>query len=248
MGKKIDIFILSAVSACALYFYFYRNIRNHVLSIALALLCWLLLRRILRKCTHAVSNSSWLKRRSMRRRASSNLMKLACAPKEDAHQQISQLIHSAYDIDCSIETIQLPPTASLSQERLFSTWRDHVGEERLLICTTGGTGDECKILADGLKKPRVALLGAAQLAQLIAEHPSCVYLTDDEKRRRQFNMRPALHMLINRRNAPRCALCSLSMLGMYLMTGAPLYCASALILLLIVLLSLRTAPRPNRLF
>ena len=248
MGKKIDRFVLEVAMAAALYLYFRGAFANRIVALVLALLsCFVLLRLGKRLCT-LLRDCPLMRRRSMRRGAQGAVMRLACLPEEEAKAALEKLLKQCYGEVPALALIQLHPSLRLSEERVFEIWRRHRGKAQLAICATCRSDDSCRTLAGSLKGPRVALLDAAVLEQLICEHPEGLVAPSERCVRTRLHLKRACHLLINRTNAPRNLLMAISMLALYLFSGHALYLFCALALLLLALVSLRHAPRPARLF
>ena len=81
---------------------------------------------------------------------------------------------------------------------------------------------------------------------MIAEYPEGMIPENVPKA--PLRLRHAANLLINRKNAPRNLLFSVSMLLMYALTKNILYLISALFLLAVAFLSLRRKLRPQKLF
>ena len=84
------------------------------------------------------------------------------------------------------------------------------------------------------------------LSQMISEFPEGMVAENVKKS--GMRMRHALNLLVNRKNAPKNLLFSLTMLLMYYLTKNILYLVSAIFLLLLAFLSLRRKLRPHKLF
>lgn len=103
-------------------------------------------------------------------------------------------------------------------------------------------------MASTLKEPKVAIIDASTLSQLIAEHPEGLYRPEEKHERRKLRMKHILAMIFNRKNAPRCLLFSVTMLLMYLLGGNKWYLGSAMLLFFTGMVSLRHINRPAKLF
>ena len=157
------------------------------------------------------------------------------------------LLKKSYAGEYAVELVQAPPSGSLSQRELFEVWKTHRDAERLAVCATCECDSSCRMLAATLRQPRIALIDAQLLAQLAAAHPGVLELPGEAQRpHRQLGR--SLHLLINRKNAPRCFLFSVSMLILYALSANPYYLISSMALLFLALASLHRAPRPAKLF
>ena len=248
MGKKIDGFVLSLAAACALYFYFLGAFESRTAAILLALFCWWMGGKILKRAKAAVLGSAWIRRMQICKSAGGTLAHLACLPEEQAHEAVATLLQHSYSGEYELEIIQLHPSMNLPQDRLFEIWRRHRGESRLAVCTTCRCDADCHILASTLKEPKVAVIDASVLSRLIAEHPDGLYRPEEKHARRKLRLKHMLSLVFSRKNAPRCLLFSASMLIMYLLGGSMWYLASSMMLFFISMVSLRHARRPAKLF
>ena len=248
MGKKIDRFVLTLAAAGAFYFYYRNAFHSRMLAIALALLSCAVAVKLLSRLLALAGRAPWMQRRRIRKSAGSAVMRLACMPRAEALEQLEALLRESYGGAFAVELIQAHPSTNLSQDRLFETWRAHRDDERLAVCATCACDSACRMLASSLREPKLALIDAGMLAQLISEHPERVPVQDEAQRRPRLRLRRAAALLINRKNAPRCLLFSGAMLLMYLISANAGYLVSSMALLFLALASLRRANRPARLF
>lgn len=247
MGKKIDGFVLTLALAGALYFFFRGAFESRVLALALALLTCAVICKFLRRLWGLLSRGKWLQRRRIRKSAASVAMHLACLPREEALAKLETLLKNSYEGDYAVELIQAPPSGALTQRELFEVWKAHSGAERLAVCATCGCDPACRLMAAGLKRPRLALIDAQLLSQLTAANPGVLELPR-ETQRVPCRLRRSLALLFNRKNAPRCFLFSAAMLAMYVFSANLYYLIASMALLFLALASLHRAPQPEKLF
>ncbi len=248
MGKKIDLFVLHVALAAAFYLYFRGAFESRAAALALALLCCFVLIRACKRLYSILARSGWLRRRGLRRGASGAVMRLACLPEEEAEVNLKALLAKCYGNLPAVAVVQQHPSLRLTEERVFEIWKAHRGKPQLAICATCKADAACRMLASSLKAPRVALVDAAALEQMICEHPDGLVVPSEKSARARLHLRRAARLLINRKNAPRNLLVAASMLALYLFSGNALYLFSALALIFLALASLRHAPRPAKLF
>ena len=248
MGKKIDLFVLQVALAAAFYLYFRGAFRSRILALGLALLCCFVLLRLGRRLLALMKNCRWMCRRTLRRGANGAVMRLACLPEDEALSALRALLEKCYGALPTLALVQQHPSLRLSEERVFELWRAYRGEMQLAICATCRADDPCRALASSLRAPRVALVDASALEQLICEHPEGLVAPRERAVRAKLQLRRAAQLLVNRKNAPRNLLLAASMLGLYLFSGSAVYLICAIGLLLLALISLRHAPRPSKLF
>ena len=248
MGKKIDLFVLQLALAAAFYLYFRGAFKSRILALALALLCCFVLLRLGRRLLAHFKNCRWMRRRAVRRGANGAVMRLACMPEDEAMSTLRALLEKCYGALPELALVQQHPSLRLSEDRVFELWRAHRGEAQLAICATCRADDPCRALASSLRSPRVALVDASALEQLICEHPEGLVAPREKAVRAKLQLRRAVQLLVNRKNAPRNLLLAASMLGLYLFSGNIVYLICAIALILLALISLRHAPRPSKLF
>lgn len=248
MGKKIDTFIISILAAAAFYFFYQRAFTNRLISALLAFLSFIVLQKTLRMLNRACSRMGWLKRRRLCRNARGAMLSLAALPGEEALKKLEALVKACYGGVQEIVLFQSHPSLILPPQRVFEAWKQHRGRERLVICTTCTADAACRRLAAGLKQPRIAIIDAGQLSQMIAEHPNGFTFEKCPAAKLRFQLSHITGLIFNRRNAPRCILVSLAMLGLYLLSARTAYLAAAGALMFAALASFRRVQRPARLF
>ena len=248
MGKKIDRFVLSAAAAAAFYLFYQRAYGSRILSLPLALLSTIVLRKTFSILGGIIMRTGWLQKRKLRSCTGSTILSLAAMPAEEAQERISSLVKRCYGEDCSLALVQNHPSLSLSGQQLFEIWKQHRSKEKLAVCATCRIDEACRSLAGSLKGPKIALIDAAMLSQMISEHPQG--FTFDRKKTAGLKLRlPHIVTLIfSRKNAPRCMLASIAMFGLYLLGANIAYLASSMALMFVALVSLRQHRRPERLF
>ena len=248
MGKKIDLFVLQVAVAAAFYLYFRGAFRSRILALLLALLGCFVLLHLGRKLLALAKNCRWMRRRAVKRGANGAVMRLACLPEEEALSTVRTLLEKCYGALPTLALVQQHPSLRLSEERVFELWRAHRGEAQLAICATCRCDDPCRALAASLRAPRIALVDASALEQLICEHPEGLVAPREKAVRAKLHLRRAAQLLLNRKNAPRNLLLAASMLLLYLFSGSIVYLICSIALVLLALISLRHAPRPSKLF
>lgn len=247
MGKKIDRFVLSTLAAAGFYFFYQRAFENRFLSALLAFLSFIVLHKTLRILSCACGRMGWLKCRKLRRNARGAMLSLAALPHEEALKKLGTLVHTCYGPQ-EIVLFQSHPSLSLPPQQVFQAWKNHRGKERLVVCATCAADAACRSLAGSLKQPRIAIIDADQLSQMIAEHPDGFSFEKNPSVKLRFRLSHIAGLVFNRRNAPRCMLVSLAMLGLYLLSGRITYLSAAAMLMLAALAAFRHVQRPARLF
>lgn len=247
MGKKIDSFILSVIAASVFYFYFQSAYDNRLLSLVLALMSFIVFRKSLALFSKAVARMGWIERRRLRKSAGGLILSLAAMPAGEAGKRITALVQACYKCSSPVVLIQTHPALTLPPQQLFEIWRQHCGKERLVICATCKADAGCRSLAASLKGPKIALLDASDLSGMIAEHPDCFNFSANVTRVR-FRVSRLRDRFLQRKNAPRCFLISISMLSVYLFSAKPAYLICALLPAVSAFASIRRKPRPAKLF
>lgn len=248
MGKKIDEFVLSAAIAAAFYFFFQRSFQNRAVAVALALLGFIVLRRALRMLAGFMGRFGWLRRRRLRKNAGGAVLQLAYLPEEEALKKARDLLGKCYEGEYETALVQNHPSSELSRQQVFEIWKASRGRERLVICATCGADAQCRSMAATLSGPKVAIVDANALGQMIAEHPAGFTFQDHKPRRARLRLQHVRNLLLNRRNAPRCLLFAGSMLLMHVFSGNIAYLIAAMALVFVALSSLRRTVRPVKLF
>ena len=248
MGKKIDRFVLSTAAAAAFYFFYQHAYGSRILSLPLSLLSTIVLRKTLSILGSIIRRMGWLQKRRLRSRTGNAIMSLAAMPCEEAQERIKALVSRCYGEDCTLALVQSHPTLLLNAQQLFELWKRYHGKEKLVICATCRIDDACRNLAGSLRGPKIALIDAGMLSQMIAEHPEG--FTFERKRAAKLKLRlPHIASLIfSRKNAPRCMLASAAMFGVYLLGANAAYLVSSMALMFVALVSLRQHRRPEKLF
>jgi len=248
MGKKVDIFVLTAGITVGFYLYFRSTIENTILCVILALTAGILARKTVKRISGRIQNTRRMRRRKLRRCAGSALMELACMVKSDAEDRLSSLIQKTYGETYSLEVIQRHPSSTLIQDDIFELWRARRGSEKLVICATCAADFNCRAMATELKNPRIALVDADGLSTMMSEHPEDMFPPTQKPVRRRLRLQHLAGLFFNRKNAPRCLTMFLSMLAIYIFSFNPFYLAAALLLLFVALASLRRKSKPAKLF
>lgn len=249
MGKKIDRFVLTIGFAGVLYMLLRRQIANDAICILFAVLICCICTRLLRKVCGALQKCSYLQRAQIRRHSSGAIMNLACGNEEQVRNNIACMIHKVFQDDSTLEVIQYPPSSGLDQQILFECWKKHRGESKLIICATCKCDQQVRILASSLKNPKIALLDADGIKNIIAHCPEEMNLHEEESKvSGTARFQKIALLLFNRRNAPRCLLFSMSMLGIYLLNGRLVYLVASVLLLFCVFVSFHMRKRPLKLF
>lgn len=250
MGKKIDRFVLSLATALGLYYLLQQRIRNPALAIPIAICMLALFRKLIRKLQGAICRSAYFQRRHIRRQAAGAIMHFACADPEFTRARLHAMLDKLYhEGEAALEIIQYPPSATLDQQRLFDAWKSHRGEKKLVICATCKCDPAARALAGGMKAPKIALMDADAIRSMIAECPEELRAEPPAPRRQiLLRLKKAAALLLQRKNAPRCALLAACMLGIYFLNGRISYLIASMLLFFCAIASLRRASKPAKLF
>lgn len=248
MGKKIDGFVLSILMAICLYLYFLQISQNNVFSLIAAFVCCLILSRLFRRIGRQIGNSRHLQKRRYCRQAGSVIMELACADRAVTLERLKSLLKKTFQEEYALELIQAHPCEKLAANSVFCTWKQHRGDEKLVLCATCICEAEVRMMAQSLRAPRIAIIDSERLKQLMAEYPMDFQLNPSRKASfRRFATRLRLRIL-NRRNAPRCILFGVFSLVLYVFSGNVLYLPSAMFLFLVAVFSFRQPSASAKLF
>lgn len=248
MGKKIDRFVLTVALAFILFAYFESAFKNRIFSIFLSVIVCAIIRKGIGKIAKRINATHWRQKQIFKRRSSAVLLRLACMEETDAKELLDALLKKSYRNEAPISIELTHPSVHISQERIFRLWRENRGSNQLVICTTGKCTNEARAFAATLQSPRIAIVDADVLIQLICEHPDGFYPAPTATKRHMLRINQLSQILFNRRNSPRCVLFSVSMLIMYIFSGNLYYLSASLALLFIVFVSLHQVKRPRKLF
>jgi len=249
MGKKIDRFVLTIAFAGGIYLLLRRKIASDILCIALSVLICMLFTKLIRKIITGANKSAYLQKKRIRKISSGTIMQLACGDEAEAREKLSGMLNKIYHENCNMELIQYPPSACLEQQKIFECWKKHCGTDRLVICATCKCEQQARILASSMKNPRIALIDAEAMRNMIAECPEEMLAEESHQRcsmKTRFIKLSAL--IFKRKNAPRCLLFAMSMLGIYLLNGRTSYLMCSMGLFFCTLVSLHRRSRPAKLF
>lgn len=248
MGKKIDAFVLTVLTAICFYLYFWQAMGNHALAIGAALLCCLVAVKTIKRVYGRIFSSRSMKKRRFRKQAEGIIMGLACADRDATANKLETLLHGCFPEQFNMELIQTHPDEQLSKNTVFEAWKHRRGEEKLVICATCSCDPEVHMMASSLSQPRVAIVDSERLMQLLAEHPEGFQPVEAKGSTSALRRQRLLQRTMNRKNAPRCILFGFSSLVMYVFSGNLLYLISAMLLFLIAFASFRRAPVRAKLF
>lgn len=249
MGKKIDAYCLTVLMAICYYLYFFQATQGQIVSLLAALFCCVITRKTIKRIYKHLINSKRMKKQRYCKQAKSIIMELACAEPASTCERLQTLLKKSFQEHYCMELIQAHPDEKLTASAVFHCWKQHRNEEKLLICATCNCEAEVRMMASSLCAPRVAIVDAAQLKRLMAEHPAEFPLSDTKKK---FNCKllkwRLIERLFNRRNVPRCILFGFSSILMYILSGNVLYLFSTMFLFIITLFSLRHSSKTPKLF
>lgn len=249
MGKKIDSYFLTLLSAVCYYLYFLHATQKIFLSLVAALFCCIISINTVKRIRNRISTSKCFSRRRYCRQANGIIMELACADAEDASARIKALLEKIFHEKYCLELFQAHPSEKLSQNAVFTRWKAHQGSDKLVISTTCSCDPEVRLMASSLRAPRIAIIDAEQLKRMMSEHPKDFKLPGNQSVRHKKLWKIRLtNQLLNRKNTPRCLLFGFSSIFMYILAGNTIYLFSAMLLFMIGLVALRRAPRITKLF
>lgn len=224
MAGIIDRAVLMAASALAFYLYFLNAWQSVPLACALAFIGCAILETLLRK-------------RPQRRRISGSmarhaLYQIAQMPDAEGLAAIEALIRWRWpERNASLCALLKYPESSLSPAEIFSLWKDHRSEERLLIACTCPCDRRGLAFARTLDHPKVAVVDARGLTALLRRRDCPIQLAQAE--RPPFMARLKARTARARAAKPtlREGIWALGSLMMYLIWGNPLQLVIALVTL-----------------
>ncbi|MDO4548378.1 MAG: hypothetical protein Q4D04_09790 [Clostridia bacterium] len=159
------------------------------------------------------------------RHARSLVAKWSIMPDEELAKRFVNSVHDA-DADFALVPIHSQGPA-FGVNDLTRVWRENIGKERLIIAATGNVDDSALTICRALDHPRVAVLDEKELTRAIADSPLDIPEADAPSRPRRVKI------AIDRKHAPRIAMCAASTLLIFFVTGKLVYlvCGSSLIFL-----------------
>ena len=258
MGKKIDALVAVLLGTLAAYGFFLAATGRPYLALALAGVCMLALRRVMRTCSRAAARLRQSGARARRRCAKHRVEGWLLAREEDACSDIVHLLAQAYPAEISavngklirrdtgalVPLVFLPRRAPILADDVLSVWKAHRGAESAILVSTAPLGSGMRI--PPLSGPRVAVVGCELLEKLAAKHLPVIAPTRAPSER-ESRVRGLLRRYTDRKKAPRYMLYGALMLAIYLLLGTRAYLAAALFLLLLAGLGLRRAGAPDKL-
>lgn len=258
MGKRIDALVAVALGAFAAYLFFLAATGRPILALALAGLCMLALRRVLKTAARRMERLRKRGARARKRCAKRRVEGWLVASEAEARSDIVHLLAQAYpgeiaavngqlirrDTGALVPLVLLQRRAPLLCDDVLAAWRAHRGAESAILASTAPAGHDARM--PSLSGPRVAVVDRELLEKLAARHLPVI-----EPKRAPRTARPRLRGLVtrftDRKKAPRYLLYGALMLAFYWLLGARAYLAAALFMLLLAGLGLRTASAPEKL-
>lgn len=258
MGKRIDALVAVALGAFAAYLFFLAATGRPILALALAGLCMLALRRVLKTAARRMERLRKRGARARKRCAKRRVEGWLVASEAEARSDIVHLLAQAYpgeiaavngqlirrDTGALVPLVLLQRRAPLLGDDVLAAWRAHRGAESAVLVSTAPAGNDARM--PSLSGPRVAVVDRELLEKLAARHLPVI-----EPKRAPRTARPRLRELAtrftDRKKAPRYLLYGALMLAFYWLLGARAYLAAALFMLLLAGLGLRTASAPEKL-
>lgn len=258
MGKRMDSLVAVALGAFAAYLFFLAATGRPLLALALAGLCMLALRRVLKTAARWMERLRKRGARARKRCAKRRVEGWLVASEAEARSDIVHLLAQAYpgeiaavngqlirrDTGALVPLVLLQRRAPVLCDDVLAAWRAHRGAESAVLVSTAPAGNDARM--PSLSGPRVAVVDRDLLEKLAARHLPVI-----EPKRAPRVARPRLRELAtrftDRKKAPRYLLYGALMLAFYWLLGARAYLAAALFMLLLAGLGLRTASAPEKL-
>lgn len=232
MGRIIDRAVLVALIATVLYFLFVQAFKSVSIACMLAFgCCAVLVRRVFHRPRSERMNSA---------QAAKLLEEWAYGPDDAARTKIARLL----SIEDAQTLVYLPrhPAAAITMSDVFSAWKAHAGQERLLLAAPCRADGKARAFAKTLKSPAVELADAQRLIALIRrsdlEAPRVPRLRTLLER-----LRLAVAVLPERRSWKQNLLFGALLMPVYLLTNNPSYLFLGLAALFLAGVSLRLRRR-----
>lgn len=238
MGKRIDRVVLRLALCVGLYLFYAAAFHNIPMAIFATLLSAMLLKKIVRDP---------IQRRSKRRKCAAETIH-RWAKAQDPTAEIAAIIERAYPGELAGARMELlarhPQGQPVTLDEVFALWKAHAGEERLAVICTCAAQETAHALARTLTAPRVRLLDAQQLSELIQKFPA------GQERGEPSSVRPrrVRSVRITREQAPKRLVFGGLLLVMYWLLGNILYLFAALATLFFALAGFKKHKSPRKLF
>ena len=228
MGKLIDRITLTALIAAALYLLFVRALQSVWPACALSFVCSaVIVRHLLRRPRCA---------RMTVAQANLLLERWAFGSDDEAEAHIAGLLDPGED--CALVYLPRHPAAAISMGDVFSVWKAHRGEKRIVLAAPCRADGRARTFARTLQEPAVEIADAPRLTALIRR--SNLEPPRAPRFRAWFaKLRLAISALPERRSWKQRALYGLLLFPVYLLTDNPAYLFLSLAALFLAGVSLR---------
>ena len=247
MGFRIDRFALTVLLAGALYIFFISAMGSIPIAAAAAFLSMAILRKLSEKLP---TDRIGRKRRNIKK-AKAEMEELSLTSRSSVEKRIHEVLRSTYGDNLGGTIIYTflrhPVCGRLTGDDVCRIWRDHKGDDRLLIVSTAKADPAAVQLAHRLSDPEIALIDGEQLVQLIAKckpSPSGAF-TRPMRRTGRLN---AAARAAGRTNPVKCSMTAITMFILFWFTGTVVYLIGALMLAFIAGVSIRKKRAPRELF
>lgn len=218
-GKIADRIMFTLLGGTLLYLFFLNAWGSIPLACALAFLSCLSMRFLIKKRP--------VRYKCTRRQAESILLSIAVSDDDSAHEALKDLIFKKYPGEsCTLVPVLKHPSASLSTGDVFSHWKKHRGEERLLIAATCVSDARAVMYANELRSPKVAVIDRRKLLRII--RTSCPPPEKTAPASLITRLKSIPGRLSLRFSAPKNALFGVLFILMYLFSGNGVYLFSGL--------------------
>jgi len=229
MGKKIDRFAAAVLLTGLTFVVFIRISGNIPAACIFSFVAAALFRLVLRK----TSNRKKISKSAARRILNS----WAWESEKSARDKITALLRPS-ETDLPITCILRPQGFSISKSDIFTQWKAHTGQPRLIIAGTCPADGNAISFAEPLKNPSILLLDANKLIPRIRKsgmYPQEVHSIPETIRL----MRVAIANLPAKCPWTRSALTGLIAFSLYMLHGNPLSLLLALCMLFLSGISYR---------
>ena len=224
MGGRIDRMALMALETTALYIFFITAWGSVPAACVSAFATMALLRALLKR-------PAQVRRRCTPLQAEATLRKLALLDEEEAKDIIEPMLRRKYP-QARFEVVPLLrlPDGRVTRGDVLERWKRHRGAQTILLAATCDADPRALPFARELSRPTVAVADRRLLMRLLKEYgpPEGTELPDPPAFRAR--LKSAWNSAAALRVSPKAALYGLSLLGMYIVLGGPLYLVSALTL------------------
>ena len=248
MSRIIDRIVVTSLLAGALYMFFMGALHSIPLAAASAFIAMACLKKLASRFPNMRINQ----KKRARDAARHELEKLALDPSDLARQRAIDQIREAYpdeagDIDF-IFIQRYPSGMPLSVDDVLAEWKRDRGNAKAVIITPVKATEQAFTLAASLDEPKIRLIDGPRLQSIIAAHFTGEIEPSKLSKRGVSRVFNAIMRAAKRAHVGKLAISGAMLTLLFMLTGATVYLATALILFFIAGISLKRRVHPRALF